>query len=371
MELNLNRVPPPELTQQAEENKVEEPIATTDQNTIVLPETPPQSQATEEQKPDLFFDSFNKRFGTAYKADDEIKGLFDAPKRISEYEAKLKDFETLKAEADKRQKEIERLEGLNDPLKFFSSPETYVAEQLRIKYPDKDPVLLQEIATTDVDKMEDFDVLAKSMRMFVRNLPEGGRYIKDVLYKKYGIDVDTPLSDIDGATKTQIALDAATERNRINDLKKSIDLPKVITKEERAKAEADFSAKRMQALAPLREQYTKFEKYSDGQGLDFDVPKEFQAKLGDIFDGMFIEAGHEPDEKTIAAAEDLKIAWFLKENFSKIKEVIVKQAQTDLQAKIDAESHNDSPPNTTTATDQNTNQELPGIGKLVNTLRGK
>lgn len=371
MELNLNRVPPPEFTQQTEENKVEEPIATTEQNTVVPPETPPQGQAAEEPKPDLFFDTFNKRYGTAYKADDEIKGLFDAPKKISEYEARISDYETLKAEAEQRQKEIERLEGLNDPLKFFSSPETYVAEQLRIKYPDKDPVLLQEIATTDVDKMGDFDVLAKSMRMFVRNLPEGGKYVRDVLYRKYGIDSDMSLEDIDGATKTQIALDAATERNRINDLKKSIELPKVITKEERAKAEADLSAKRLQALAPLRERYTKFEKFSDGQGLDFDVPKEFQAKLGEMFDGMFVEAGHEPDEKTIQAAEDLKIAWFLKDNFSKIKEVIVKQAQTELQAKIDKESHNDSPPNTATATDQNPQQQLQGIGKLVSTLRGK
>ena len=365
MELGLNQTPPEEQTPTA---AVDTNLGTTQEAapTVTPPAATPTTPTTvDAPKPDEFIENFNKRYGTQYKGDDDVKGLFETTKKISEYEGRLTDYDNLKKSAEERQKEIERLEGLNDPLKYFSSPEAYKAEQLRIKYPDKDPFLLQEVATTDVNTMDNFDLLVKAEKLFNRNLPEGGRYVKDVLYKRYGLDGETKPEEWDGATKTQIAMDANVWRTKINDLKNSIEYPKVATKEERAKLQADSLAKKMQDIAPLRNEFTKFDKFSL-EGLDYEVPNEYKAKSSEMFDGMFIDANMPVNEENIAAAIRLRDSNFLYENFGKIREVIIKQAQTDLQARIDKESHNDQPPNTATASDQGTGEEqLPGIGKLV------
>jgi hypothetical protein len=84
---------------------------------------------------------------------------------------------------------------------------------------------------------------------------------------------------------------------------------------------------------------------------------------------MFIQAGMDMNEQNLATAIRMRDSNFLYENFGKIREAIVKQAQTDLQAKIDAELHNTQPPNTATATDQGGEQTLPGIGALISTLK--
>jgi hypothetical protein len=315
-------------------------------------------------KPDEFIENFNKRYNTQYKVDDDIKNLFGLPNKVTEYEGRLKESESIKKVLEEREKEIQRLESLNDPLKFFSSPQTYVAEQLRIKYPDKDPVLLQEIATADVDKMGDFDVMVKAMKIFVPNLPDGGAGIKDVLYDRYGIDPESKPGEWDIKVRTKLALDAATERNRINDLKKGIELPKVVTKEDREKLQADSLATRMQALTPLKEKFNKFDKFTH-DGFEYDVPETYKQTTSDIFEGAFVKGNMDMSEDNLAAALKLRDASFLYDNFSKIKEVIAKQAKTELQAEIDAKLHNTTLPNTATGTDQgDKGDELPGISSI-------
>lgn len=367
MELGLNKVPPPEMVQQTvEEDK------TGTQQTITPPAPAPVEPPKVEEPPkaDEFIENFNKRYGTQYKADDEIKGLFEAPKKISEYETRLSDYENVRKSAEERQKEIERLESLNDPLKFFSSPEAYIAEQLKIKYPERDANVLQEIVTTNIDNMDDFDLLAKAERLFNKRLPEGGRYVKDVLYKRYGIDPESKPEEWDGATRTQIAMDANAWRTKIGDLRKEVDLPKVVSKEEREKLQADSLAKKMQSLTPVRDQFSKFDKLNL-EGFEWQVPEDYKQKANEMFDGMFIDAGLDMNEENLATAIRLRDSNFLYENFGKIKEAIIKQAQTELQAKIDSELHNTQPPNTATATDQGGQQTLPGIGRLISTLTGK
>lgn len=378
-ELNLNTTPPTEQTQETEENKVErQPVVETpptEQPKVEQKEAVTHAQAgeppkAEELKVDEFIENFNKRYGKQYKTDDDIKGLFELSKKITEQEGRLSDYESIKKAADERQRKIEELESLNDPLKFFSSPESYVAEQLKIKYPNRDTALLHEVVTTDVDKIGDFDLLIKAEKLFNRNLPEGGRYVKDVLYKRYGIDAETDLKELDGATLTQIAMDANAVREKIGALKKEVELPQVMTPEQREQAKADALAKREQALAGVRDEFTKFEKFSI-EGFEYDVPTEYKQKAADLFNGYFIDAGVEMNEENLKLALQLRDANFLYENFGKIKEVIAKQAQTASQAKVDEELHNETPPNTATRTDQVQDEQPQGIGKLVSDLLGR
>ena len=366
--LGLNTTPPSDEPTQAVENITTEPQA----GAI---ETPPEVQTetpTVEEPPIVptFFENFNKTFSTTYKSDEELKELLNTPKKVAEYEGRLKDYEDLKKSTEESKRKIEELESLNDPLKFFSSPDAYKAEQLRIKYPDRDPVLLYEIATMDVSKMDDFELLIKAMKISNPNLPEGGAALREILHEKYGIDPEVSPKDWDVKTQTKIAIDAATERSKIYELKRGIDLPVTLTKEEKEQAQAQAIEKRQQALNPVKEQFTKFDKFQH-EGFEYDVPADYKEKSSELFDGMFLDAGLEMNEENLKTAIQLRDSNFLLENFGKIKEVIIKEAKASLKAEIDAELHNETPPNTATATDQTDRQELQGIGKLISDLRGK
>jgi len=207
--------------------------------------------------------------------------------------------------------------------------------------------------------MGDLDVLVKDKLLFVPDAPKE-EVIRKVVLKKYGIDPTTPSEEWDEISVGEMKLDAAAARDKINGLKNVIEMPKqILTKEERAKEEADAKVKREQAFTPLKDKFGKYDKFSK-EGFDFDVPDEYKSKLPDMFKSMFIDAGLEPTEENMETAVELRDAMFLLEYFPKIKEVIAKEAETKLQAKIDAELHNTQPPNTATASDQNPPEQLPG-----------
>jgi len=356
--IGLSKTPPVEEQPQATvTNTGTEPIAETPQVTQPTVQTEPPK--AEPPKVEVFFEEFNKRYNTAYKTDDEIKSILETPKKISEYEGKLSEFEVTKKSIEDYKKKIEELEESQDPLKYFSSPDAYKAEQLRIKYPKSNPYLLQEIAMTDVNKMGDLDVLVKDKLLFVPDAPKE-EVIRKVVLKKYGIDPTTPPEEWDEISVGEMKLDAAAARDKINGLKNVIEMPKqILTKEERAKEEADAKVKREQAFAPLKDKFGKYDKFSK-EGFEFDVPDEYKSKLPDMFKSMFIDAGLEPTDENMETAVELRDAMFLLEYFPKIKEVIAKEAGTKLEAKIDAELHNTQPPNTATASDQNPPEQLPG-----------
>lgn len=136
-------------------------------------------------------------------------------------------------------------------------------------------------------------------------------------------------------------------------------MPKVITKEQRESDARLALAEREKKLTPLKENFLKFDKYSS-EGFEFDVPEEYKNKLPDMFKAMMIDANMEATPENLQSLVELREALFLKQYFPKIKEVIAKEAETKLQAKIDAELHNTQPPNTATATDQGNVNALPG-----------
>lgn len=367
--LGLNTVMPPEIQQMVSQQVVEQPV-------VPQTETPPaQPQAQVEQpivgeppqaeppKVDTFFEEFNKRYGTQYVSDDEVKPVFGLPKKVSEYEGKVKDYEKSVSEY---QKKITELEESQDPLKFFQSPQSYVAEQLRIKYPKSNPILLQEIATTDVEKMGDLDVLIRDRQLFVPDAPRE-EVIRKITLKKYGIDPDSDPSEWDELAVGEMKLDAAAARDKINGLKGVIEIPKALTKEQREQAKAEAQTKRNEAMTPLKDTFLKFDKFSpkEIEGFEFDVPEEYKKNLPDIFQSMFLDAGLEPTQENFQTAIELREALLVHQYLPKLREIWLKEGQTLAAKGIDHELHNDTPPNVKTATDDKNVKTLPGLSKFV------
>jgi len=359
-------VPPKETAVGTEENKVVAPVVETP--TQVTPPTVEEPPKVETPKADEFFETLNKRFGTQYKTEEDLKNVFGLPKKVTEYETESTGF---KKSIEDYKKKIEEYEEKQNPLKYFSSPNAYIAEQLRIKYPKSNPVLLQEIATTDVTKMNDLDVLIKDKQIFIQDAPKE-EVIRKVILKKYGIDPATPVEEWDETSAGEMKIDAAIAREKINTLKDGIVMPVVPSKEQRAQEETEALAKKEQVIAPLKEKFKQYDKFlHEGiQGFGIDVPVDFKNKLPDIFQASFVDAGLEANEDNIQAINELRDALFVYEYLPKMREIWIKEGETKNQAKIDAELHNTQPPNTATAADQHeTKPAQPGMADLLHDLK--
>jgi hypothetical protein len=307
--------------------------------------------STQTDKPDEFIENFNKRYNTQYKADDEIRSLFSLTEKVSEYEGKLKDHESLVESVDRYKQELEdyKVNGMSDLLSKPRIRSAYVAEQLVAKYPDRDPDILANLAMSDLDKMNDLEVLAKERKM--RGSKSSLENIKAVIVKELGIDPEQKPEEWDSVVTTELEMKATDARDRIKSLLKDVEIPKVVTAEEREASAAKALEEKVKATTPIKEIFKKFDTYKNGE-FEFIVPDEFKSKLEDVFNGMFIDSGLDINEENIATAELIKKALFVEEYLPKMLEVKEKQVLAKLKEEQDALLHNDTPPNTATATDQ-------------------
>ncbi len=314
---------------------------------------PAQPQAATQGEPtvDKFIEDFNKRFGTQFKADTEIKPIFELPKKITEYESKLTDYEGLKKSNDQYKVDLENAQRA-EARKYLESPlmqRAYVADQLVKKYPNSDVTILTELAMSDVDKLSDLDVLAKDMKMKLpgKNLET----IKSVILDEVGIDPTQDPKEWDEKALTKLAFRAASARENIKNLVGGIELPKVETKEETDARIASELSKRTEQAAPHKAEYSKFDKFQIQEGLDYTVPDEFKSKLGDIFDTFLLKAGNEPTKENLDTLNDIRDSLFFNTYKKEIYDVMYKDAESKVKAELDKKLGNAPPLNTATASD--------------------
>jgi len=350
---SFNTVPPEQKTQ-VEENKGETTQST--ETTQVTEQSSAQTeQKTEtqvtENKPEEFIEVFNKRYGTTHKSDEEIKQVLSLAGKATEYETKYKDYDTIKGDVEKYKKELDETKTtyMSDLLAKPRLRSAYIAQQLIEKYPDRDPEVLGELAMSDIDKMSDIEILARERKM--RGSKSSLDNIKLVIKKELGVDPEQKPEEWDSLVTTELEMKATDARERIKNLLKDVELPKVVSKEEREQQQAKFLEDKKKATEPIKQVFTKFDTYRNGD-FEFEVPEEFKSKLNDVFKGMFLDSGLEVNEQNLATAELIKKSLFVEEYFSKMLEVHEKTIKAKLKEEQDKLLHNDAPPNTTTATDQ-------------------
>jgi hypothetical protein len=157
---------------------------------------------------------------------------------------------------------------------------------------------------------------------------------------------------------------AADARERIKQLLQGIELPKIVTKEDRERMQTEFLEAKKKAIAPAKEVFCKFDEYQNGD-FKFAVPDEFKSSLSEMFDGMFSDAKMEVNEENIATAELIKKALFLEEHLQKILEVRDKETEARLKKEYDDKLNNTKPINTATATDQNQQTQESGVSNYL------
>ncbi len=372
---SFNTTPPAGQETPAPETRTENQTpTTTEQNTVVAPEAGTQTQGGTSAPPktDEFIDNFNKRFSTTYKTDDEIKSLFELPKKVTEYEGKVKDRDELARSVEKYKTDLETLKK-TEVSRYLSDPlmqRAYVANQLLKKHPDKDPFVLQEIAMTDVTKMSDLDVVAKERKVKYPSMPLEN--IKKVILHDLGIDASTPPEEWDGLAKDRLTMMAGDARENIKRLTEGIEIPKV---EDPAKAEADMKEallKKTELAKPIREAFTKTDKYNLREGLDYTLPEEFKEELGNIFDVYILKAGNEPTEENMKDLREIAESLFYRKYKEQIYDAMYKDAASKIQKAIDEEQGNTVLPNTATASDGATQApQKPGAPQFLQDFHGQ
>jgi hypothetical protein len=215
--------------------------------------------------------------------------------------------------------------------------------------------------------MSDIDVLVKAQKINHPNIAEND--LKAAIYRKNGIDPDTNPEEWDSVTRAELAMSADDARATLKTLTSGIEFPKAATKEQREAEATQAMQKRVQAVEPLKAEFTAFDKFKLGD-LEYDTPSDFKSKLPDMFQAMFIDAGLDPTPENQKTALELRDMTFLYQNFDKIKEVIAKQAQVEIQKKLDEALNNTKPPNTATASDEGSPQDTRrGLGAFLEDMR--
>ena len=374
---HFNTNPPEDLVQPGESPVETTAVETPPVETPPTDETPPSeepgTQATsteepttppEEPKPDEFIENLNTRYGTTYKTDDEIKELFTLPGKVTEYEGKLKDHDELSKNAERYKEELEETKTtyMSDLLSKPLIKQAFVASQLQEKHPNLDKDILAGLAMSDIDNMDDLEVVARERKL--KQPKSSIDNIKAVIRKELGIDPDNP-EEGNELIKTELEYKATNARERIRQLLDGIELPKFPTKEEREEQQAKLLEDKKTAVTPFKEIFKKFDEYQNGD-FKFAVTDEYKSGLDDMFNGMFIDGGLEINEANLATAEKLKRAMFVDEYLPKMLEVKEKEVEARVKAEYDKLLHNETPINTATATDQETaeNPEQPGVSKF-------
>jgi hypothetical protein len=281
---------------------------TTEQSSGVQTTQTEQAQSqttTTETKPDTFIEDLNKRFGTQFKAKNEVEDIFKLPQKIAGYESELTKTKDYASKIEQYEKTIEEIKS-NANSDLLEKPlirQAFVAQQLLEKFPDKDADVLRQIVMADVSKMSDLDVLVKNQKIDLPGLPESD--IKLALLDKYGIDPETKPEEWSSIAKTKIAIDAQGARANIKTLTSGIEFPKAVTKEQRDADAARAMQARVQAVEPLKADFLTFDKFKI-EGVEYDVPSEYKAKLPDMFQAMFIDAGMEPTPENRETAKTVR-----------------------------------------------------------------
>ena len=306
-----------------------------------------QNQNQQGSQTDEFIETFNKRYSTQFKADEEIKGLFELPTKVRDFEGKLKDYDSIKKSNDQYKVDLENTQ-ISEASKYLEDPimqRAWVVKELKAKYPTTDVGVLTNLAMTDLDKISDLDILASEVKMKLPN--RSIEAIKSVILDEIGADTSIDPKEWDEKVLTKLEIKAAQAKENIRTLLGGIQLPKVETKEQRDLRLTSEKSKRTELLAPYKAKYSSFDKFKMAD-LEYTVPGEFKSKLGGVFDSFF-EAGVEPTEANIEVANDIRDAIFFKAHEKEIYDVMKKDAESKIRAEYDKKFANTNPLNTTTA----------------------
>jgi hypothetical protein len=311
----------------------------------------PAAQEPIVPQPQFDVENFNSFFGTPYKGEGEVKELLN---RAAEYESIQKKFTELETSYKSLEEKNKELEAGTDPMQYFSSPDAYVAEQIKKQMPDVDPAVIVKLLSHEKSRIADFDLLAYD---YLLNSPDtigGIDGARECVAKKYGIDPNDPAEEWERVTKNMMMADARAVERRIAQMKGEIKVPELPTPEAIQAQRAEAVQKNKAAWAPYVNDISGFDKLSvpgdDGKVmLEMEVPKAFRDTLPEFIDGVIEQTGVVPSPETLKDVIEYRNKMFVYDYLPKILEVYGNNIRSELEEKYHRELNNVVPPNSNIA----------------------
>lgn len=302
-----------------------------------------------EQKPAFSINDFNSFFGTSIKEETELKDVLRRATEYGDIEKKYNELETVRKTLEEKNKE---LEANADPLSYFSSPDAYVAEQIRKQLGGSvDPSVVTTLLTHDKSKMADFDLLAYNYLFDNPDTIGGMEGAREVLADIYKVDPSDPTEEWSRIAQNKIKADARAVESRIAKMKEEVKVPQPLTKEAQEAMRAEAVQKMHAAWAPYINDIAGFDKLivpgdAGTTMLEMEVPAAFRDTLPEYVKGVIEQTGLEPNPENLKEIIDYRNRTFVYEYLPKILEVYGNNIRSELEQKYHAELNNTVPLNT-------------------------
>ena len=313
-----------------------------------------ETAAAEQTK---FFEELNKRYKAGFKSDDEVTAALGSLSKMTEYEAKLREAEQHRAKVDEltaKEKsgleEKQKLEARINPLAFFRDEKAYVAEQLRRQFPDRDPATIERVVTSDLSRMDKVELLAHRLLLDAPDIEGGLEGAKEAVLSDMGLEIGSKPEEWDRITKNKLTVKAAQARKDLEELQRSVEIPKV-------KTEADLQAEMAtkidglkRAWTPLLDKMETIDKLQipaeDGTVLaSIDIPAEWRKEMREELTTTALASGQEPTEENIKELNAIREMKFIWKNLPKLYTILENQWKSKAIEERDKLLHNDTPPN--------------------------
>ena len=313
-----------------------------------------ETAAAEQTK---FFEELNKRYKAGFKSDDEVTAALGSLSKMTEYEAKLREAEQHRAKVDEltaKEKswleEKQKLEARVNPLAFFRDEKAYVAEQLRRQFPDRDPATIERVVTSDLSRMDKVELLAHRLLLDAPDIEGGLEGAKEAVLSDIGLEIGSKPEEWDRITKNKLTVKAAQARKDLEELQRSVEIPKV-------KTEADLQAEMAtkidglkRAWTPLLDKMETIDKLKipaeDGTVLaSIDIPAEWRKEMREELTTTALASGQEPTEENIKELNAIREMKFIWKNLPKLYTILENQWKSKAIEERDKLLHNDTPPN--------------------------
>jgi hypothetical protein len=153
-----------------------------------------------------------------------------------------------------------------------------------------------------------------------------------------------------------------------------VKVPQVQSAEERAALQANLAKQKAEAIKPLVEKLSKYDKFTaeieEGKNFEFITPDEYKNTIPEMVKAYFVDGGMEPTEENVAVIRELIDAQLLHRHFKQIYKTIEADVQARERAERDKLLNNTEPINTGSAAELETDDtrkfsQQYGIGKLL------
>lgn len=331
--------------------------------------TPPI--VSSEPTPSFDINTINKFFGTSLKEEAELR---EALKHAGEYGTMTQKYQELESKYKALEEKAKETPSLADPLSYFSSPEAYVAEQIRKQRPDVDPSVVSKLLSHEKSRLADFDLLVNDTLMNTPNIIGGIDGARELIAKRYGIDLDQSPEEWDRTSRNMMMTDARGAEQRISQLKSEIKVPTVRSQEEIAAMHSAEVQKVKASWAPYVNELAGYDKLvvpgNEGSTLlEMEIPKEFRDSLPDMINNVIEQTGITPSPETIADMVDHRNRKFVYDYLPKILEVYGNNVRSELEKKYAGILNNTVPPNTAAAPPASDGSQGGGARQLLGGTR--